>query len=79
MTVVFKERKVVDWRVILLNVPVQMGFFTYLDRTNLAFAAFQFKADLHLSNSIYGLGNPQHRLSRGRPAQPVELLYPASA
>jgi len=33
-----------------------MGFFTYLDRNNLAFAAFQFKADLHLSNSTYGLG-----------------------
>ena len=42
-----------------------MGFFTYLDRNNLAFAAFQFKADLHISNSIYGLGKTQHRLSRG--------------
>ena len=76
---VFKERKVVDWRVILLNFPVQMGFFTYLDRANLAFTAFQFKADLHLSNSIYGLGKPQHRLSRGQPSQLVEILYPASA
>ena len=35
-------------------VPVQ--FSTYIDRSNLAFAAFQFKADLHISNSVYGLG-----------------------
>ena len=33
-----------------------MQFFTYIDRSNLAFAAFQFKADIHLSNSVYGLG-----------------------
>lgn len=38
------------------KIAVQMGFFTYLDRNNLAFAAFQFKADLRLSNSVYGLG-----------------------
>ncbi|BDA49379.1 Putative tartrate transporter [Coccomyxa sp. Obi] len=31
-------------------------FFTYLDRSNLAFAAFQFKKDIHLSNTVYGLG-----------------------
>lgn len=35
---------------------VVMQFFTYIDRSNLAFAAFQFKADIHLSNSVYGLG-----------------------
>ncbi|CAK0780076.1 hypothetical protein CVIRNUC_004930 [Coccomyxa viridis] len=33
-----------------------MSFFTYLDRSNLSFAAFQFKADMNLSNSTYGLG-----------------------
>ena len=33
-----------------------MSFFTYLDRSNLSFAAFQFKADMDLSNSVYGLG-----------------------
>ncbi len=43
-----------------------MGFLTYLDRANLAFAAFQFDADLHISNSIYGLGKPQHMLLRGQ-------------
>ena len=31
-------------------------FFTYIDRSNLSFAAFQFKTDVHLSNSAYGLG-----------------------
>lgn len=31
-------------------------FFTYLDRSNLSFAAFQFKKDIHLSNTVYGLG-----------------------
>ncbi|EIE24952.1 MFS general substrate transporter, partial [Coccomyxa subellipsoidea C-169] len=31
-------------------------FFTYLDRSNLSFAAFQFKKDINLSNTVYGLG-----------------------
>lgn len=31
-------------------------YSTYLDRSNLAFAAFQFKKDIHLSNTVYGLG-----------------------
>ena len=44
------------------SVSLQMAFFTYLDRSNLAFAAFQFKADLHFSNSTYGLGKPHNRL-----------------
>ena len=39
----------------LTGVARQMSFFTYLDRSNLSFAAFQFKADMGLSNSIYGL------------------------
>ncbi len=34
--------------------PLQ--FSTYIDRSNLSFAAFQFKADIHMSNTIYGLG-----------------------
>ncbi len=34
--------------------PLQ--FSTYIDRSNLSFAAFQFKADIHLSNTVYGLG-----------------------
>ena len=34
--------------------PVQ--FSTYIDRSNLSFAAFQFKADIHMSNTVYGLG-----------------------
>ena len=33
-----------------------MQFSTYIDRSNLSFAAFQFKADIHISNTIYGLG-----------------------
>ncbi|CAL5226986.1 g9873 [Coccomyxa viridis] len=33
-----------------------MVFSTYIDRSNLSFAAFQFKADIHLSNTVYGLG-----------------------
>lgn len=34
--------------------PVQ--FFTYIDRSNLSFAAFQFKQDIKMSNTDYGLG-----------------------
>lgn len=35
---------------------IAVQFFTYIDRSNLSFAAFQFKADVHLSNTAYGLG-----------------------
>lgn len=37
-------------------------FFTYLDRSNLSFAAFQFKQDVHLSNTIYGLGASERQI-----------------
>ena len=36
-------------------------FFTYIDRSNLAFAAFQFKKDINLSNTVYGLGASEYR------------------
>lgn len=57
-----------------------MQFFTYIDRSNLAFAAFQFKADIDLSNSVYGLGASiffvGYTVSQVRPKSRAYCMHP---
>jgi hypothetical protein len=35
---------------------VMQTTLTYIDRSNVSYAALQFKGDLHLDNASYGLG-----------------------
>jgi ACS family tartrate transporter-like MFS transporter len=44
----------ISWR--LIPYLFVLYIFAYLDRVNLGFAASEFKTDLHLSASVYGLG-----------------------